>query len=56
MKEIFIIGAKLLILSSFGALIAFYGFAFWHWRNEAKRHHSNRGNWPDSITVSRPAK
>jgi hypothetical protein len=56
MKEVFVIGTRILILASFGALIVFYGFVFWHWRNEAKRRGLSRGNWPDSITSSRPAK
>jgi hypothetical protein len=37
MKEILIIAARVLMLAILVALIAFYSFVFWHWRNDAKR-------------------
>jgi hypothetical protein len=55
-KEIFIIGAQFLILASFVALVAFYGFVFWHWRNDAKPRNMEHHNWPSSLGSSRPAK
>jgi hypothetical protein len=56
MKEIFIIGADLLILSAFAGLIAFYVFVLWHWRKDSKRRALGRQNWPSSIANSRPVK
>jgi hypothetical protein len=37
MMEILIVTAQVLILAVFVALMVFYGLAFWHWRNDAKR-------------------
>jgi hypothetical protein len=36
--------AQFLILSIFVALVVFYGFVFWHWRNDGKQHHGRRKN------------
>ena len=30
--------AHFLILSIFVSSVAFYGFVFWHWRNDVKQH------------------
>jgi hypothetical protein len=47
MKEILIIAARLLILAIFVALIAFYNFVFWHWRNDARRRDLPCANSPN---------
>ena len=36
--------AHFLILSIFVSSVAFYGFVFWHWRNDVKQHDSRRKN------------
>jgi hypothetical protein len=55
-REILIIGAQFLILASFVALVIFYGFVFWHWRNDAKGRGVRHRGWPGAITGPRAAK
>jgi hypothetical protein len=53
MKELLIIAAPVLILAIFLASIAFYGFVFWHWQNDAKRRDWRRANSPNQLTRNR---
>ena len=53
MKEVFVIGTRILILASFGALIVFYGFVFWHWRNDVKQHDARHKNSSRLVTDAR---
>jgi hypothetical protein len=42
--------AHFLILSIFVSSVAFYGFVFWHWRNDVKQHDSRHKNSSRLVT------
>jgi hypothetical protein len=48
-KELLMIVAHFLILSIFVSSVAFYGFVFWHWRNDVKQHDSRRKDSSRSV-------
>lgn len=48
-KEFVMIVAQFLIPSIFVASVAFYGFVFWHWRNDVKQHDSRHKNSSRSV-------
>ena len=54
MKEMLIIVAQFLILSIFVALVVFYGFVFWHWRSDGKRHDVGRKNSSRPVANATP--
>jgi hypothetical protein len=49
MKEVMIMVVQFLILSIFVAVMVFYGFVFWHWRNDGKRGDVRRENSPNPV-------
>jgi hypothetical protein len=49
MREILIVGVQVLIIAIFVTLLAFYGFVFWHWRNDARRHDLPREDQRSSV-------
>jgi hypothetical protein len=53
MKEILIMVTQFLILSIFVALVVFYGFVFWHWRNDGKQHDVRRKNSSNPVANAR---
>jgi len=53
MKELVIMVAQFLILSIFVALVVFYGFVFWHWRNDGKEHDVRRTHSSRAIANAR---
>jgi hypothetical protein len=53
MKEILTIAGQFLILSIFVALMAFYGLAFWHWRNDGRHRDAKRENSSNSVASAR---
>ena len=53
MNEIVIMVAQVLILSVFVALVVFYGFVFWHWRNDGKQDDVRRKNSPRPVANAR---
>jgi hypothetical protein len=44
MREISSMVAQILIPAIFAATMVFYGFAFWHWRNDGKQRNVRREN------------
>jgi hypothetical protein len=53
MKEILTIVVQFLILSIFVALMAFYGLAFWHWRNDGKHRDAKRESSSNPVASAR---
>jgi hypothetical protein len=45
--------AQFLILSIFVAFVVFYGFVFWHWRNDGKQHDGRRKNSSNPVANAR---
>lgn len=52
-KEILVMLAQFLILSIFVAFVVFYGFVFWHWRNDGKQHDGRRKNPSNPVANAR---
>jgi hypothetical protein len=52
-KEILIMVVQFLILSIFVMLMAFYGLAFWHWRNDGKHRDAKRENSSNPVASAR---
>jgi hypothetical protein len=50
MREILVIGMQMLIIAVFVTLFAFYGFVFWHWRNDTRRHDLLRESYRGPVT------
>ena len=53
MKEVLIMVVQFLILSIFVAVMVFYGFVFWHWRNDGKQRDVRRVNSPNQVANAR---
>jgi len=53
MKEILTVVVQFLILSIFVALMAFYGLAFWHWRNDGKHRDAKRESSSNPVASAR---
>jgi hypothetical protein len=45
--------AQILIPAIFAATMVFYGFAFWHWRNDGKQRNVRRENPSSPVADAR---